>query len=192
MLCLKRPHGLRHAVLKPVRFFRADNACCQDNCTARTGLNVNLLIFLQRSLGTIAHAALADDDLDALLAHKVGMRFHTNRGRRSNDAQVPLPLSILFHDWTGMKNRTAAKVFGERLAGVGELAKLQVSNVSSSADLPIQINNVADLEFFNCCIIKGQRQSYTAIVILLLERAVQCGRRGRNGYRSDEQPSNGS
>lgn len=57
-----------------------------------------------------------------------------------------------------MKNRTAAKVFGERLAGVGELTKLQVSNVSSSADLPIQINNVADLEFFNCCIIKGQRQ----------------------------------
>lgn len=91
-----------------------------------------------------------------------------------------------------MKNRTAAKVFGERLAGVGELAKLQVSNVSSSADLPIQINNVADLEFLNCCIIKGSVSSYTAIVILLLERAVQCGRRGRNGYRSDEQPSNGN
>lgn len=91
-----------------------------------------------------------------------------------------------------MKNRTAAKVFGERLAGVGELAKLQVSNVSSSADLPIQINNVADLEFSTVASSRGSVSSYTAIVILLLERAVQCGRRGKNGYRSDELPSNGS
>ena len=110
-----------------------------------------LLIAIGRGLG--AHAAFADDELDARLPDELALELlHAHAGGRADADHLELAVVLLAHDGAGVEDRAALEVHRQLAA---ELDQAPVRDVAAGDDVAGEVEHVADLEVCEVLVADG-------------------------------------